>query len=164
MPHDLTDAQWAFIEPLLPPLPRRADGRGRPWRKTWRSAVRSTLGSVSLTAASARPKRGRRSRQDQAGQGLQGHGDCRSLGVAGVGVCGQRLAARNHVCARTDRGMSDGGPARAAHWRQGLRQRPAGRAMRKAGGGHDCAAPGQPYETEDTGRAGAAPIPAPVEG
>ena len=32
MPHDLTDAQWAFIGPLLPPLPRRADGRGRPWR------------------------------------------------------------------------------------------------------------------------------------
>ena len=30
--HDLTDAQWAFIGPLLPPLPRRADGRGRPWR------------------------------------------------------------------------------------------------------------------------------------
>ena len=29
MPHDLADAQWAFIGPLLPPLPRRADGRGR---------------------------------------------------------------------------------------------------------------------------------------
>jgi transposase len=32
MAQDLTDAQWAFIEPLLPPLPKRADGRGRPWR------------------------------------------------------------------------------------------------------------------------------------
>ena len=32
MANDLTDTQWAFIEPLLPPLPRRADGRGRPWR------------------------------------------------------------------------------------------------------------------------------------
>ena len=27
----LTDAQWAKIQPLLPPLPRRKDGRGRPW-------------------------------------------------------------------------------------------------------------------------------------
>ena len=32
MAKDLTDAQWAFIEPLLPELPKRADGRGRPWR------------------------------------------------------------------------------------------------------------------------------------
>lgn len=32
MAKDLTDAQWAFIEPLLPALPRRADRRGRPWR------------------------------------------------------------------------------------------------------------------------------------
>ena len=32
MAQDLTDAQWAFIDPLLPPLPKRADGRGRPWR------------------------------------------------------------------------------------------------------------------------------------
>ena len=29
---DLTDAQWTFIEPLLPKPPKRADGRGRPWR------------------------------------------------------------------------------------------------------------------------------------
>lgn len=28
---DLTNEQWQLIEPLLPPLPRRADGRGRPW-------------------------------------------------------------------------------------------------------------------------------------
>jgi len=26
----LTDAQWAVIEPLIPKMPRRADGRGRP--------------------------------------------------------------------------------------------------------------------------------------
>ena len=32
MAQDLTDAQWAFIEPLLPELPRRPDGRGCPWR------------------------------------------------------------------------------------------------------------------------------------
>ena len=27
---ELQDEQWALIEPLLPPSPRRADGRGRP--------------------------------------------------------------------------------------------------------------------------------------
>jgi len=29
---DLTDAQWAVLEPLLPTPRRRPDGRGRPWR------------------------------------------------------------------------------------------------------------------------------------
>jgi transposase len=29
---DLTEAQWALVEPLLPKARRRADGRGRPWR------------------------------------------------------------------------------------------------------------------------------------
>jgi transposase len=29
---ELTNEQWNLIEPLLPVLPRRADGRGRPWR------------------------------------------------------------------------------------------------------------------------------------
>ena len=29
---ELTDEQWAVLEPLLPQLPRREDGRGRPWR------------------------------------------------------------------------------------------------------------------------------------
>ena len=29
---ELTDEQWAILEPLLPALPRRPDGRGRPWR------------------------------------------------------------------------------------------------------------------------------------
>lgn len=28
---DLTDKQWEIVEPLLPELPRRSDGRGRPW-------------------------------------------------------------------------------------------------------------------------------------
>jgi transposase len=28
---DLTEKQWEIIAPLLPELPRRADGRGRPW-------------------------------------------------------------------------------------------------------------------------------------
>jgi transposase len=31
---ELTDEQWALIEPLIPELPRREDGRGRPWRDT----------------------------------------------------------------------------------------------------------------------------------
>ena len=30
---ELTDEQWAVIEPHLPELPRREDGRGRPWRE-----------------------------------------------------------------------------------------------------------------------------------
>jgi transposase len=32
-PRDLTDEQWGFIGPFLPTLPRRRDGRGRPWRQ-----------------------------------------------------------------------------------------------------------------------------------
>jgi transposase len=31
-PRDLTDAQWALLDPLLPEPKRRQDGRGRPWR------------------------------------------------------------------------------------------------------------------------------------
>jgi transposase len=30
---DLTDGQWVLIEPFLPKLARRKDGRGRPWRE-----------------------------------------------------------------------------------------------------------------------------------
>jgi hypothetical protein len=30
---DLTDAQWAFLEPQFRPK-RRKDGRGRPWQDT----------------------------------------------------------------------------------------------------------------------------------
>ena len=29
---ELTDEQWELLGPLLPELPRRGDGRGRPWR------------------------------------------------------------------------------------------------------------------------------------
>jgi len=29
---ELTDEQWVVLEPLIPVLPRRADGRGRPWK------------------------------------------------------------------------------------------------------------------------------------
>jgi transposase len=29
---DLTDEQWEILKPLIPDPPRRADGRGRPWR------------------------------------------------------------------------------------------------------------------------------------
>ena len=31
---ELTDEQWAVIEPLIPEPPRRDDGRGRPWKDT----------------------------------------------------------------------------------------------------------------------------------
>lgn len=29
---DLTEEQWKRVEPLIPEAPKRADGRGRPWR------------------------------------------------------------------------------------------------------------------------------------
>ena len=29
---DLTDEQWEILKPLIPDPPRRADGKGRPWR------------------------------------------------------------------------------------------------------------------------------------
>ncbi len=29
---DLTDEQWAVVQPLIGKPPRREDGRGRPWR------------------------------------------------------------------------------------------------------------------------------------
>ncbi len=29
---DLTGEQWEVLEPLIPVPPRRADGKGRPWR------------------------------------------------------------------------------------------------------------------------------------
>ena len=31
-PRDITDAQWEFLDSLIPEPPRRKDGRGRPWR------------------------------------------------------------------------------------------------------------------------------------
>ena len=30
--YDLTDSQWAALDPLIPEPTRRKDGRGRPWR------------------------------------------------------------------------------------------------------------------------------------
>ena len=29
---ELSDERWTLLEAMLPELPRRADGRGRPWR------------------------------------------------------------------------------------------------------------------------------------
>ena len=29
---NLSDAQWAVLDPLIPEPPRRKDGRGRPWK------------------------------------------------------------------------------------------------------------------------------------
>jgi len=169
MAQDLTDAQWAFIELLLPELPRRADGRGRPWRDSrevlngilwilrtgaqwsempgryppyqtchrrfqqWRhagvmdrllralaqdleSGAGSSLTSASSTAASARPKRGRRSRQIQAGQGLQGHGNCRPQWSSCRPMRRQRFATRDP--------LRSGPDPRCPH------RRPAGQAGR----------------------------------
>jgi transposase len=31
---ELTDEQWAVLDPLIGEMPRRADGRGRPWRNS----------------------------------------------------------------------------------------------------------------------------------
>lgn len=42
---DLTDEQWEVLEPLIPEPPRRADGRGRPWRDA-REVLNGILFSV----------------------------------------------------------------------------------------------------------------------
>jgi hypothetical protein len=31
---ELTDDEWALLAPLIGPMPRRHDGRGRPWRSS----------------------------------------------------------------------------------------------------------------------------------
>jgi transposase len=31
---NITDEQWVVVEPLIGEMPRRADGRGRPWRSS----------------------------------------------------------------------------------------------------------------------------------
>ena len=31
---DVTNEQWSVLEPLIGELPKRADGRGRPWRSS----------------------------------------------------------------------------------------------------------------------------------
>ena len=41
-PRDLTDQQWELIGRFLPDLPRRQDGRGRPWREN-RSVLNGIL-------------------------------------------------------------------------------------------------------------------------
>lgn len=39
---DLAEEQWAVISALLPELPRRRDGQGRPWRSS-REALNGIL-------------------------------------------------------------------------------------------------------------------------
>ncbi len=41
-PRDLTDSQWAVLDPLIPEPSRRKDGRGRPW-KNRRSVLNAIL-------------------------------------------------------------------------------------------------------------------------
>src|SRR5215471_9764614 len=48
-PHDLTDSQWAVLNPLIPEPSRRKDGRGRPWRD--RRAVLDGIRWVLRTGA-----------------------------------------------------------------------------------------------------------------
>jgi transposase len=40
--HDLTDEQWETLDPLIPKLRRRRDGRGRPWTSS-RSVMSDVL-------------------------------------------------------------------------------------------------------------------------
>ena len=42
MSRDLTDTQWAILDPLIPEPPRRKDRRGRPW-KSRRSVLSGIL-------------------------------------------------------------------------------------------------------------------------
>ena len=43
---DLTDEQWQVVEPLIGEMPRRTDGRGRPWRSS-----RAVLNGISGSCA-----------------------------------------------------------------------------------------------------------------
>jgi len=45
---ELTDAQWAILDPLIPEPPRRKDGRGRPWK-----GRRSVLSGILWVSAPA---------------------------------------------------------------------------------------------------------------
>jgi transposase len=44
---DLTDEQWEALKPIIPVPPRRADGRGRPWRDP-RAVLHGISGSCGL--------------------------------------------------------------------------------------------------------------------
>ena len=58
---DLTDQQWAIIEPLFEEK-RRPDGRGRPWRDARAVSARSVIdGSFLMEAAFETPCIERRS-------------------------------------------------------------------------------------------------------
>jgi transposase len=46
---DLRDEQWQVVEPLIGQMPRRADGRGRPWRDS-REVLNGILGNVRTGA------------------------------------------------------------------------------------------------------------------
>ena len=42
---DLSDSQWAVLDPLIPEPSRRKDGRGRPWKGRRAVSRRDTLGA-----------------------------------------------------------------------------------------------------------------------
>ncbi len=48
---ELTDEQWAIIEPLIPPSLRRADGRGRPIKHDDRAVLNGILWVLRTGAA-----------------------------------------------------------------------------------------------------------------
>src|SRR5450759_5125549 len=65
----LTDEQWEFVEPLLPPPRRRRDNRGRPWAsnracfegilwilQTGAAWAKATLGEVRVPRPKGRPR------------------------------------------------------------------------------------------------------------
>jgi transposase len=58
---DLTDQQWAIIEPLFEEK-RRADGRGRPWREA-RDVLNGSCGHVPKADTMTRMSRSRGGRR-----------------------------------------------------------------------------------------------------
>src|SRR5258708_4967161 len=55
---DLTDEQWPVLEPLIGEMPRRADGRGRPWRSR-RDILNGVRWILRTARLRARPGSGR---------------------------------------------------------------------------------------------------------